>query len=316
MSTPAISRFLWTRGLWLIVVEMTLVLFAATFNLSYRYVIWQVIWAIGWSMIALSALIFLPWKALLVFSIAMIAAHNAFDAVRPEHFSGLGWLWKVLHEGLSTIQVPGGPLVFSVYPLVPWIGVMAAGYCFGRVYDLDPVERRRFLLRAGLTLTAAFLALRAVNIYGDPSPWTVQADPMMTVLSFLRTSKYPPSLLYLLMTLGPSLIALSALERISFSDRHPLRVFGRVPLFFYVVHWYVLHLVALGFAWVRYGRFDFMFDLPPALLPPPTAYPAGYGYGLGLVYLVWMAIVVGLYPLCRWFAGVKARNRSVWLSYV
>jgi len=172
------------------------------------------------------------------------------------------------------------------------------------------------MMHVGLALCGAFVLLRLVNGYGDPSPWAPQSTTLMTVLSFLRTSKYPASLMYLLMTLGPSLVALSILERISVSERNPLLVFGRVPLFYYVVHWYVLHLVALGFAWARYGRVDFMFALPPALSPTPTRYPQAYGYDLWVVYVVWVSIVIGLYPVCRWFAGVKARKRSAVLSYL
>jgi uncharacterized membrane protein len=316
MSRAAISRFLFTRGLWLVIVEMTVVLFGATFNLSYQFVIWQVIWAIGWSMIALSALVYLPRRVLLVFSVLMIAGHNLFDGINSSHLGSFGWLWKVLHEGFAPIVLPGGVTALVVYPLVPWIGVMSAGYCFGRVFDLDPPKRRTLMLQLGLALTAAFVGLRFLNIYGDPSAWTPQPTALMSVLSFLRASKYPPSLLYLLMTLGPALIALGALDRISVAARNPLLVFGRVPLFYYVVHWYMLHLVAMGLAWIRYGRVDFMFSLPPALSPTPTAYPAGYGYDLWVVYLVWAAIVVSMYPLCRWFGEVKARKRSPLLSYL
>lgn len=321
MSTAAVSRFLWTRGLWLVVVEMTFVLFGVTFNLTYRLVVWQVIWVIGWSMMALSLLIYLPWRTLVVFSLTMIAAHNLFDGIRASELTSFGWLWSILHEGPAIVQLPGGRMALAVYPLVPWVGVMSAGYCLGRVFDLDPHRRRRILLWLGLGLTAAFIVLRLANGYGDPSPWSVQSSRTMTLISILRLSKYPPSLLFLLMTLGPALVALSWLDRLVVGDRNPLVVFGRVPLFYYVLHWYAIHLVAIGLALVRYGRFDFMFDPPPSLLPPTifpprVAYPADYGYDLLLVYVIWAAIVAGLYPLCRWFAGVKARRKSAWLSYI
>ena len=316
MSPAVVSRFLWTRGVWLIVVEMTFVLFGATFNMSYDFVVWQVIWAIGWSMIVLAALVFVPWRALLVFSVVMIAAHNALDGVTSAQFGSVGWMWKVLHERFAALQLPGGTTAYVLYPLIPWIGVMTAGFCFGRAFDLPPDSRRRLMLRLGLALTATFVVVRFVNGYGDPSRWSPQSSSLMTLLSFLRTSKYPPSLLYLLMTLGPSMIALSVLDRIPAGNRNPLLVFGRVPLFFYVVHWYVLHLVALAFARVRYGRIDFMFGLPPALSPTPAGYPDGYGYDLLIVYVVWIALVAAMYPLCRWFARIKATNRSAWLSYL
>jgi uncharacterized membrane protein len=316
MSRGAVSRFLLTRGLWLVFVEMTLVLFGATFNLSYRFVIWQVIWAIGWSMVALSVLIYLPRPALLLFSLAMIAGHNALDGVSSANMASLGWMWKILHEGFAQMALRGGTTVIVAYPLIPWIGVMSAGYCFGRVFDLAPAERRSLMFRLGAGLTAAFVVMRWVNTYGDPSPWSAQATSLMTLLSFLRTSKYPPSLLYLLMTLGPSIIALGVLDRVTVGQRNPLLVFGRVPLFYYVLHWYLLHLVAMALAWVRYGRIDFMFGLPPSLSVVPSGYPAGYGYHLLSVYVVWAALVCALYPLCRWFAEVKARNRSPVLSYL
>ncbi len=321
MSVPAVSRFLWTRGLWLVVVEMTFVLFGVTFNLSYRLVVWQVIWVIGWSMIALALLIRLPWHTLVIFSLTMIAAHNVLDGIRANDLTSLGWLWTLLHEGPSIVQLPGGRIALAVYPLVPWIGVMSAGYCFGRVFDLDPGRRRRILLPLGLALTTVFVVLRFANGYGDPAPWSVQPSPAFTLLSFLRVSKYPPSLLFLLMTLGPALVALSVLDKVTVGERHPLLVFGRVPLFYYVLHWYAIHLVAMGLAWIRYGRFDFAFDpppslLPPAIFPPRVAYPADYGYDLWMVYVIWAGIVAGLYPICRWFAGVKARRKSAWLSYL
>jgi uncharacterized membrane protein len=316
MSRGAVSRFLVTRGLWLVIVEMTFVLFGATFNLSYRFVIWQVIWAIGWSMVALSVLIYLPRPALLLFSVAMIAGHNALDGISSTHMTSLGWMWKILHEGFAPIALPSGTTALVVYPLIPWIGVMSAGFCFGRVFDMPPAERRSLMLRVGAGLTVAFVVLRWLNMYGDPSAWSAQSTSLMTLLSFLRTSKYPPSLVYLLMTLGPSIIALGVLERVTVSQRNPLLVFGRVPLFYYVVHWYTLHLVAMALAWLRYGRIDFMFGLPPALSLGPSGYPANYGYHLLLVYLIWAVIVCALYPLCRWFAEVKARHRSPLLSYL
>jgi uncharacterized membrane protein len=316
MNAAATSRLLWTRGLWLIVIEMTLVLLGGTFNFSYDFVIWQVIWAIGWSMIALSVLMFLPWRALLAFSVAMIALHNTLDGVTPEQFSSFGWLWKILHVGLTTIQLSERHVILVIYPLIPWIGVMSAGYCFGKVFDLDADHRRRLLLQLGTALTAGFVVLRLANIYGDPSPWAVQSSGEITLLSFLRTSKYPPSLDYLLMTLGPAIAALGLLDRVSVGERNPFLVFGRVPFFFYVIHWYVLHSVALGMAWMRYGRVDFLFGLPPSLLPTSAGYPPDYGYDLWVVYLIWAAIVAGLYPICWWFARLKARHRSMWLSYL
>jgi hypothetical protein len=182
--------------------------------------------------------------------------------------------------------------------------------------EFDARRRKRALLLLGSALTIGFVTLRLANSYGDPHAWEAQRSPMFTLLSFINATKYPPSLDYLLMTLGPALITLGLLDSVSVGARNPLLVFGRVPLFYYIIHWYVLHFVALVMAWVRYGRFDFMFGLPPSGLPFPTGYPADYGYNLSVVYIVWIAIVAGLYPVCLWFAGVKGRRRSVWLSYL
>jgi uncharacterized membrane protein len=309
-----VNRFLLTRGVWLVIVEMTLVHLAIFFNLSYTYMLWQVIWAIGWSMIALSVLRRLPWGVLLAVSLAVIVGHNALDGLRPEQFGSFGWLWTILHAGPAFIQLAEGHTALVAYPLVPWFAVMSAGYCFGRVMD-SGAERERLLLLIGATLTLGFFVLRGLNGYGDPVTWSSQSRPVMTFLSFLNTTKYPPSLDFLFMTLGPAVLALAALDKISVSARNPLLVFGRVPLFYYIVHWYVLHTVALVMAWARYGRFDFIFDVPPSL-PVSVGYPPGYGYDLWVVYVIWAAVVAGMYFVCSWFAGVKARNRSPLLSYL
>jgi uncharacterized membrane protein len=311
-----LSRFLWTRGLWLLVVEMTLFLFAATFNLTYEFVIWQVLWALGWSMIALSVLIHLRWTLLLAVALAMIGLHNLLDGIAPAQFGSFDWLWTILHVGMTPLVVSEGHTILVVYPLIPWIGVMAAGYCFGRVWDLTPDARRQLLWRLGGTATMAFLVLRAANAYGDPAPWSTQSTPVLSLLSFLNVTKYPPSLMFLLMTLGPALIVLALLDRVAVSDRHPLLVFGRVPFFFYLAHWYSLHLLALPLAWLRYGHVEFIFGLPPTVGPFSRGYPADYGYSLLTLYAIWFAVIVGLYPVCLWFSRVKARSRATWLSYL
>ena len=315
-STAEVSRFLWTRGLWLVVLELTVVAwFGWNFGFNPDELSLAVIWALGWSMVALAGLIYLPWRVLLAFGLAMIAFHNAFDGVQPEQFGALAWLWRVLHVR-SPLLPSIGPSPVVAYPLIPWIGVMAAGFCFGRVLDLKREERRRVLMWLGLGATLAFVVLRWSNLYGDPSPWSVQATPVLTVASFLNCTKYPPSLLYLLMTLGPTLVALAALEKVRAASWNPFLVFGRVPLFYYLIHLPLLHAVALVFAELRYGRMRFMLSMPAAFKGPRSDFPADYGYDLVTVYLIWIAIVVTLYPMCRWYAGVKQRNRSAVLSYL
>jgi len=309
------SRLLLTRGLWLIVVELTLINIAETGNLSYEFTILQVMWAIGWSMIALSFLMYVPWRLLLALSLAVIAGHNTLDHVTAEQFGRLSWLWDVLHVGQVPLQLSGAHTAIVIYPLIPWIFVMAAGYAFGRVFDLEPQKRRALLIRLGVALTAGFVIVRFTNIYGDPSHWAVQSRFAFTVLSFLNATKYPPSLLYLLMTLGPAIAVLGLLDGVTVGNAHPLLVFGRVPFFYYVLHWYVLHAIAFVVALGRYGHAEFLFGLPPSL-PVSTGYPPDYGFRLAVVYLIWFAVIAITYPLCRWFAGVKSRNRSVVLSYL
>jgi hypothetical protein len=193
---------------------------------------------------------------------------------------------------------------------------MSAGYCFGRVMDLASVQRKRFLLRLGAALTAGFVVLRWSNFYGDMHPWASQASLAMTVASFLNVTKYPPSLLYLLMTLGPAIFILGLLDRIKLRDSNPLIVFGRVPLFYYLLHLPLIHLVAIAPAWFRYGHIDFMLNNPPSLGGPAQLFPRDYGYSLAVVYLVWISVVLALYPVCKWFSVVKQRHKSALLSYL
>jgi uncharacterized membrane protein len=207
-----VARFLLTRGLWLIVLELTVVQFGWTFGIDLHFVALMVIWALGWSMIALAALIYLPLWAIAVFGAVMIAGHNALDGVRPEAFGSFAWLWKILHVQ-AAFQIAPKYNAFVVYPLVPWIGVMACGYAFGALLRRERDERRRLLLWIGGGLIVAFVVLRAINVYGDPAPWSAQASATATVLSFLNCAKYPPSLLYLLMTLGPSIVLLALFDR-------------------------------------------------------------------------------------------------------
>jgi len=266
-------------------------------------------------MIVLSGLIFLPRLTMLVSSLAVVALHNALDGIGPAQFGSLGWLWKVLHVP-DGIQLSNHVVIQSFYPLIPWTAVMALGYCFGRVMDLAPDRRRRTLVGLGLALITGFVLLRSVNWYGDMHPWSTQSSPLMTILSFLNCTKYPPSLLYLLMTLGPAILILGCLDRIQLATSNPLIVFGRVPLFYYLLHLPVIHGLAILLGWARFGRLDFLLNTPPSLGEPSAGFPPDYGYNLAIVYLIWLAIVIALYPACRWFADVKQRNRSVVLSYL
>ena len=314
-SKAEVSRFLLTRGAWLVVLEFTWVLCLGwKMNFAYDTIFLIVIWALGVSMMALAGLIFLPWRVLLASSTAVILLHNTLDGIRPEQFGALSWLWKVLHVP-NVIQPSPNLTIITGYPLIPWIAVMAAGYCFGRITDLTPEHRRRILFRLGGALTAGFVVLRGLNLYGDPNRWSSQSSLPATIGSFLNCVKYPPSLLYLMMTLGPAILILGWLEGVRLKDTNPLIVFGRVPLFYYLLHVPLIHGLAILLGGIRYGRWDFLLDVPPAFAGPRPGFPDDYGYNLVIVYLIWIAVVAILYPACRWFAALKQRNRSSVLSY-
>ncbi len=316
-SRGALSRFLLTRGLWLILLELTVMRLAYNFNVSSAYpVLLLVLWVLGGCMVLLAALVWLPPALLAGLSLALIAGHNLLDGIAPQRFGAAAPLWNVLHQpGAFGV---GGVIVVVGYPLVPWVAVMALGFLAGRLYQQEPAVRLRLLVRGGVAMSLGFVALRALNGYGDPVPWSTQGSATMTLLSFLNTTKYPPSLAFLLMTLGPTCLLLAWAERRSLDPAHPLVVFGRVPLFYFIVHFYAAHVVSVLLAFTRYGAAAGRFALLPVLSMggPKDVIPADFGYSLGVTYLVWAAIVVALYPLCRWYAGVKARRHSWWLSYL
>lgn len=305
-----LSRFLWTRGLWLIFVELVLMrCLAFQFNFDYRMTMLFILWALGWAMIALSVLLYLPDGAIVSIGVVMIAAHNLLDGISSQNP-----LWIVLHQPgflLNTSRYQ----VRVAYPLIPWIGVTALGYCLGRIYGWPAGRRKSFLLRTGLGLTAAFVVLRALNVYGDPNPWSVQKSAALTVVSFLNTVKYPPSLLFLLMTLGPAMLALCAVDGRTPQILRPALIIGKVPMFYYGLHIPLIHIMAVIICYARYGHVYWMFQSPTAAQYPFTP-PPGWGLSLPAIYLIWGIVVVLLYPLCRWFAGVKQRRSDAWLSYL
>ncbi|HXM48326.1 MAG TPA: heparan-alpha-glucosaminide N-acetyltransferase domain-containing protein [Pyrinomonadaceae bacterium] len=336
-SKKDLSRYLVARGFWLIALEFTLVRISVTFNLDYRFLgVMQVIWAIGVSMIVLAALIHLPVRVIAGFGVTMIVLHNLLDRFHVPGWRGpesaVPGLWSklfiILHQGNEAFPILGwpSPVVFVLYPLIPWIGVMAAGYAFGAIYNYDRPRRRRLLLIMGSAATLGFVVLRAVNYYGDPAPWSRQSSIVFTVLSFLNTTKYPPSLLFLLMTLGPALLALAYFEPKTAAPgsgesgrtsafaglRRFFLTFGRVPLFFYLLQWPTAHFIAVFVHFAAGKPWRWMFGSLTGVEGPPP----GVGFSLWVVYACWIAGVLLLYPLCKWFAGVKARRRDWWLSYL
>src|SRR5262249_13660755 len=303
-GTGEISRYLFTRGLWLVLIEFTVVRLGWTFSFHFDHLVVQVIAAIGASMIALSALVYLPRWAMATTGIVMIAGHNMLDGIKAEQFGTAAPVWGLLHQPGHFNLTPGLTLAV-LYPLVPWIGVMAAGYALGPLFKLERTLRVRGLLALGAAITIGFVLLRATNFYGDPEPWTVQHSALSTLLSFINCEKYPPSLLYLAMTLGPTLLLAAALDGARGTIAGWITTFGRVPFFYYVVHLYLLHVLAVLFAWATIGNAVFAASQKPLV----------YGVGFSCVYAVWLGVVMLLYPLCRWFAAIKQRRTEWWWSY-
>ena len=307
-SLAQVSRFFLTRGLWLVVLELTVVAFGWDF--TFHVVPWLagVIWALGWSMVLMGAVVWLPRRAIALVGVALIVLHNMTDAITPAAFGEFGWLWRVLH-----FPDPHAHMLIRIdYPIIPWVGVMAVGYAMGPLFRESPERRHKILVGIGVVAVVGFIGLRWLNSYGDPMPWTIETRPTYTVLSFLRVRKYPPSLAYLLMTLGPVLIALAWLEHRRGRMFSFFVMYGRVPLFFFVAHIYVVHLMAVAVAYGEGGAAHFLFTSDG----PIAEHPSWYGVGLGWVYVGWVFVVIALYPLCRVFAEVKARRRDWWLSYL
>jgi uncharacterized membrane protein len=312
-SRSELSWFLLTRGLWLALLELTVVRASWMFNLDLHHHGAGVFWAIGWSMVLLAGLVYLPTGLVTLFGVAMIASHNLLDRLTAYDVGLPAWLWMVLHQPGDQTVVDGITLGTG-YCLIPWCGVMAAGYGFGALLRLPPSVRRRSLLALGLSVTLAFIVVRGVSNYGDARPFERQSSVEMSILSFLNCTKYPPSLDYLLMTLGPAILLLACFDRPLGRWAQPIITFGRVPLFFYLLHIPLIHGAMALYDWVCWGWSPQAADGPWIL--KLALVPDGYGVSLPMVYLIWVGVVLLLYPPCRWFAEVKRRRRSVWLSYL
>jgi uncharacterized membrane protein len=309
-----LSRFLFTRGLWLVFLEMTVLNFAWYFNIHFPMVDFIVIWALGISMIALAAFIYLPLSAIAAIGLVMVFGHNLLDNIHVPGDGLASFGWSMVHE--QNIYNYGGHQFFVGYPIIPWVGVMALGYCLGKVYSesYDATKRKKLLLRVGVGSIILFVVLRFTNVYGDSFLWSKQATATFTLLSFLNVSKYPPSLLYLLVTLGPAMLFLAFTEKSKSWLSAQLKMIGRVPMFYYIVHLYIIHLMAMiatyfaGLTW-RNMILDTWVSFDPKL--------KGYGFSLGIVYIVWVSLIVMLYFLCRWYDHYKRmHSQQWWLSYL
>lgn len=310
-----LSLFLFTRGLWLVFIELFILSFFRTFNPSYQFFNLQVIWVIGVAMIFLSAMIYMKRSVLLVVGILLIACHNLLDNVHVPGNTIQAFLWALLHDpayfkfGYFTIHVH--------YPAIPWIGIIAVGYGTGVLFTsgYDPGKRRATLLSAGLITTALFIIVRYINIYGDASHWSVQNTAAFTILSFLNVTKYPPSLLYALMTLGPAFIFLAVAEKPLNGIAKKITALGRVPMFYYLLHILLIHLFAMIAAVMSGYKWS---DMVLTTMIQRSTDLKGYGFNLLTVYLVWIGLIFILYPVCKWFDRYKRDHRSGqwWLSYL
>ncbi|MFN7676400.1 DUF1624 domain-containing protein [Flavobacterium sp.] len=311
-SPAELSSFLFKRGLWLVFVEIIIINFAWKFDLNFTHIGLQTIWSLGISMIVLAGLIHFPKKMILVFSLLIIFGHNLLDNI---HFDG-SYLWAILHERQKFEFTEGHTVIFA-YSLLPWIGVMSLGYCFGSLYDssFDAQKRKQLLNGLGIASIALFFILIAFNTYGDPLQWTNYGDVSKTLMSILNISKYPPSLLYLLVTLGGTLLFLANAEKLKGNFVNFFCVFGRVPFFYYILHLYLIHLMAViaaeftGFGW------KIMVSMPTFITRVEAL--KGYGFNLITVYVVWIIVILLLYPLCKKFDNYKQSHKEKWwLSYL
>jgi uncharacterized membrane protein len=310
-----LSFFLFTRGLWLVFLELVIVNFGWNFDIGFHSVLLVTIWALGISMIALAAIIYLPEKIILVVGIVLVAGHNLLDTVQVQGGQAAAFGWSLLHQ--PNLFSWHGETILIGYPVIPWIGTMTLGYCLGSLYasSFDAAKRKKLLLQIGVSAIGLFILLRCINIYGDAAHWSQQRSPVYTFLSFLNTSKYPPSLLYLLMTLGPALIFLAVTEKVQGAVSTVISVYGRVPMFYYLLHIYLIHLLTMissqlftAFGWHRWILHEPLWFIQSL---------KGYGFPLVVVYLVWIIIVAGLYPLCKWYDQYKQANKHKWwLSYL
>jgi uncharacterized membrane protein len=312
-TTKDLSKFLWTRGLFLVILDLLVINFFFG-NLDIHFRVAVTLWALGWSMIALSALVHLPRWVSASFALILILGHNALDKVQLGPDAPFSALWSILHVSGPPIQVTPSFGFFVLYPLIPWLGVMAGGYAFGPVFKMEPEARRSLLLKVSLAITAGFFVVRGINVYGDLHPWAQQTTQMGTIMSFLNVEKYPPSLSYLLMTLGPMFLLLRIVDAwqpsgLAAKVQAFFLVFGQVPMYYYV--W---HLGLLFVTYIPVGILVFGPDFTKSLGGdgPPPAFPMG----LPGVYLAWAILLVVLYPLCARYAKKKRENPKPWMSYL
>ncbi len=321
-----LSRFLLSRGLWLVFLEFTVVRFSIFFNLIYDATVVQVIYTIGMSMVVFSALIYLSTRAILIIGLMITAGHNLLDPIQFPPGDPRLLPWRLFYQA-GPVKVFDGVFFLAQYPFLPWLGIMLLGFSIGRWYtrDFDAQRRQRLLMISGISAIALFVILRGFNIYGDPAPWTTQRNWLYSLFSILNCTKYPVSLAYILMTIGPVLIVLALLERRPIKLLKPLEVFGRVPMFYYILHFYLIHFLALvtymfiyhkGLSDLTFAFFTFSKDGTPQFTGTLGGVPFAGRYGLTVVYGVWILVILILYPLCKKYNAYKSTHNNWWLSYI
>lgn len=315
-SIKEISDFLWKRGLWLVFLELTIIAFAWSFNPMWRF--GGVIWALGWSMVIMALIVRLPLKAITVLAIAIICLHDLTDSIKPDVFGSFSWLWRIIHSG-GLIKIEAmNPGFIILYSLIPWVGIMALGFVIGQILTREQTERRRWLLIIGGLMTLAFLVLRFTNLYGNPDSFQAQETAEKTIIAFLNVEKYPASLQFTLMTVGPALMLLAWFDRFDYSSifgwlGQKILVFGRVPMFFYILHIFLLHILAIAVGLIFSQPVGWLFG---ARLPLIRQAPPEFGFNLPFIYLMTILIAVILYFPCKWFADLKKRRDNWWLRYL
>ena len=307
-----LSLFLLKRGLWLIIIEVMVMSFAFTFDPGYKMVILQTIWAIGISMVLLAVFIWLPLKAIFILGLLIVLGHNALDFAEASDNGPFGFWWSMFHRQ-NAFPLWDNHTLWIFYPFLPWTGLMLLGYCLGKFYaSFAAPHRKKILIGTGLGLIIFFIVLRFTNLYGDPSDYSIQHNALYTLLSFINTTKYPPSLLYLCMTIGPALIVLAWIENVSNFFTKVFVVFGRVPFLYYILHFYLLHLLCMGLFLLRGHTFEEGVNSTSIF----KFVNVGEGYRLLIVYFIWLCVVIALYPICKAFSRYKQTHKNWWLSYL
>jgi uncharacterized membrane protein len=309
-----LTSFLFKRGLWLIFIELIVISFAWTFDFTFEALVIQVIWAIGISMLLMGLIVHLPFKIILAAGLVIVFGHNIFDFIKNTHH---GFWWDLLRNGnFATHAINESHKLVIIYPFGPWLGLMMLGYCFGKIYEpsFDSTRRKKILMQGGFGLIVFFILLRFLNIYGNPFQWSVQNNLLFTILSFLNVHKYPPSLLFMCITIGPALLFLSVFENSNNKLTRAITIYGRVPFFYYVLHFYMLHILCM-ILFLSRGH-SFSEATPPIFGIPFRFMISGEGYSLTIVYVIWISLIIVLYPLCKWFSEYKKKKSYWWLSYL